>query len=121
MLSDLGVPAALGEMSLEDIEAALGRLADATAAGAKPRSAQPLRVLVAGAAVHGFREPHVTTPRSRRAAAAAAAHLQTRGWRWLDLFPPTAARDDGTLDGVHYKPEMCETIVQLALNLALNG
>ena len=80
-----------------------------------PRARVALLLLPCVAAYVAPRRAHCAPVRVAPRAAALAmssAHIQVLS---------RSTHDDGTLDGVHYKPEMCETIVQLALNLALNG
>lgn len=77
-------------------------------------------VYLSPSAVHGFREPYVTLPRSREARRLLAGHLKGAGFRVLDSWATEVARPEMAPDGLHYNDATNYMHVQLLLNMVCN-
>jgi len=77
-------------------------------------------ILLAPSAVHGFREPYVTLPRSLAARSLLARHLVPAGFRLLDATATELARPEMAADGLHYNDAMNYMHAQLLVNMLCN-
>jgi hypothetical protein len=97
----------------------LGGAAAAAAAAAAARNTVEL-VVLAPSAVHGFREPYVTLPRSLEARALLEEFFVPAGFRLLDATATELARPEMAADGLHYNDAMNYMHAQLLLNMLCN-
>jgi len=77
-------------------------------------------VYLAPSAVHGFREPYVTLPRSLAARATATRVFKGAGFKVLDSTAMEIARPEMSGDGLHYNDAANYMQAQVLLNMLCN-